>query len=102
MTTPPIALSCGEPAGIGLELAEKAWTVLRDELPFFLIADPDHLPGSVPHHIIQSPAEAARAMAQKCANANAQFDDLSAGAALRALRSRTRSHAPRRQAVVCA
>lgn len=63
MTTPPIALSCGEPAGIGLELAEKAWTVLRDELPFFLIADPDHLPGSVPHHIIQSPAEAARAMA---------------------------------------
>ena len=63
MTTPPIALSCGEPAGIGLELAEKAWTVLRDELPFFLIADPDHLPGSVPHHIIQSPSDAALAMA---------------------------------------
>ena len=63
MTTPPIALSCGEPAGIGLELAEKAWTVLRDELPFFLIADPDHLPATVPHHIIQSPSDAARAMA---------------------------------------
>ncbi len=63
MTTRPIALSCGEPAGIGPELAEKAWSALRDELPFFLIADPDHLPGSVPHHIIQSPAEAARAMA---------------------------------------
>ncbi len=63
MTTRPIALSCGEPAGIGPELAEKAWSALRDELPFFLIADPDHLPATVPHHIIQSPSDAALAMA---------------------------------------
>jgi len=42
---PPLALSMGEPAGIGAEIALKAW-LQRDgaELPpFFIIADPDHL-----------------------------------------------------------
>ncbi|MEP2533173.1 4-hydroxythreonine-4-phosphate dehydrogenase PdxA [Shimia sp.] len=58
MTVSPIALTCGEPAGIGLELAEKAWSALRNDLPFFLIADPDHLPGTVPSSVIQDPAEA--------------------------------------------
>ncbi len=58
MTIAPIALTCGEPAGIGLELAEKAWQILGDSLPFFLIADPDHLPGAVPATVIQSPSEA--------------------------------------------
>ncbi|SFM16299.1 4-hydroxythreonine-4-phosphate dehydrogenase PdxA [Shimia aestuarii] len=58
MTVAPIALTCGEPAGVGLELAEKAWRALRDELAFFLIADPDHLPGTVPATFIQDPSEA--------------------------------------------
>ncbi|MGO1117136.1 4-hydroxythreonine-4-phosphate dehydrogenase PdxA [Rhodovibrionaceae bacterium A322] len=40
--TPPLALTMGEPAGIGPELALKAWLQRRDEKlsPFFLIADP--------------------------------------------------------------
>ncbi|KAA9009376.1 4-hydroxythreonine-4-phosphate dehydrogenase PdxA [Histidinibacterium aquaticum] len=39
-----IALTCGEPAGIGPELAPLAWAMLRDELTFLWIGDPGHLP----------------------------------------------------------
>ena len=38
-----IALTSGEPSGIGLELALKAWPRLRERQPFFLIADREHL-----------------------------------------------------------
>ncbi|TCO70483.1 4-hydroxythreonine-4-phosphate dehydrogenase PdxA [Rhodovulum euryhalinum] len=44
MTDLPIALSCGEPAGIGPEIAAKAWAELGARLPFFWIGDPGHLP----------------------------------------------------------
>ncbi len=43
--TRPVALSCGEPAGVGPELALKAWEILGGDLPFFLIGDPTHLSG---------------------------------------------------------
>ena len=59
MNSAPIALTCGEPAGVGLELAEKAWSALKGDLCFFLIADPDHLSGAVPHKVIDNPSEAA-------------------------------------------
>lgn len=58
MNIAPIALTCGEPAGVGLELAEKTWSALKGDLCFFLIADLDHLPGSVPHKVISAPSEA--------------------------------------------
>ncbi|MBC6407479.1 MAG: 4-hydroxythreonine-4-phosphate dehydrogenase PdxA [Rhodobacteraceae bacterium] len=58
MTRPPVALTCGEPAGVGLELSEKAWQVLRGSVPFFVIADPSHLPGRCPHQVIATPGEA--------------------------------------------
>ena len=64
MTRAPIALSCGEPAGVGLELAEKAWLSLREDLVFFLIGDPTHLPGTVLRIPITEPAEAAKVMSQ--------------------------------------
>ena len=64
MTLPPIALSCGEPAGIGLELAEKAWADLGESLPFFLVGDPAHLPGREPHVLIEHAGEAAVAAAR--------------------------------------
>lgn len=61
--TLPIALTCGEPAGVGLEISEKAWSEIGQDVPFFLIADPRHLAGTVPHVLISDPSEATSAMA---------------------------------------
>ncbi|MCG7492303.1 4-hydroxythreonine-4-phosphate dehydrogenase PdxA [Thalassobius sp. Cn5-15] len=58
----PIALTCGEPAGIGPELAVAAWRALREELPFFLIGDPSHLPKDAPTVDIAAPNQAIAAM----------------------------------------
>jgi 4-hydroxythreonine-4-phosphate dehydrogenase len=58
MTRAPIAVSCGEPAGIGPEVIESVWTQARAEIPFYWIGDPAHLPGSVPHRVVSSPSEA--------------------------------------------
>jgi 4-hydroxythreonine-4-phosphate dehydrogenase len=41
----PIALSVGEPSGIGPEIAARAWRHLGTRLPFFVIGDPRHLSG---------------------------------------------------------
>ena len=40
----PIALTCGEPAGIAPEITAKAWLALRDTgaAAFFLIGDDDY------------------------------------------------------------
>ncbi|OUS37556.1 4-hydroxythreonine-4-phosphate dehydrogenase PdxA [Rhodobacterales bacterium 56_14_T64] len=54
----PIALSCGEPAGIGPEIAVKAWNKLRDSCPFFWIGDPRHLPPGTAFAVISSAADA--------------------------------------------
>ena len=67
MATPrPLALTMGEPAGIGPELALKTWHTHRQDLPpFFVIADPRHLKSlaqrlawPVPIVTISHPAEA--------------------------------------------
>ena len=44
MTLAPIALTCGEPAGIGPEITVKARLALGTGVPFFWIGDPRHLP----------------------------------------------------------
>jgi len=42
--TLPLALTMGEPAGIGGEIALKAWLRRGDGVPpFYLIGDPDRL-----------------------------------------------------------
>ena len=56
--TGPVALSCGEPAGIGPEIAARAFECLRGDVDFFLIGDPAHLPPDVPFTEIESPHEA--------------------------------------------
>ncbi|WP_377187246.1 4-hydroxythreonine-4-phosphate dehydrogenase PdxA [Ruegeria meonggei] len=56
--TPPIALSCGDPAGIGPEIAAKAWSNLRDSCPFVYIGDANHLPQGTPVAHVTSPAQA--------------------------------------------
>ncbi len=48
----PIALSCGEPAGIGPEIAVKAWAELRARCPFVWLGDPRHLPEGTPVSIV--------------------------------------------------
>jgi 4-hydroxythreonine-4-phosphate dehydrogenase len=55
----PIALTCGEPAGIGPEIAAKARGVLGSDLPFFWIGDPRHLPPGTPWQQIAGPDGAA-------------------------------------------
>ncbi len=55
---PPIALTCGEPAGIGPEVAAKAWSGLRGACPFFLLGDPAHLPRNTAHVVIRAPGDA--------------------------------------------
>ena len=54
----PIALTCGEPAGIGPEIAVKARQILGAEVPFFWMGDPRHLPPHTAHRLIHRPAEA--------------------------------------------
>lgn len=55
----PVAISCGEPAGIGPEIAYKAWQVLRAEIPMLWIGDPLHLPDGVAYKIVSDASEAA-------------------------------------------
>ena len=55
----PIAISCGEPAGIGPEIAGAAWAALAGDIPLIWLGDPRHLPDDVPHRIVTCAAEAA-------------------------------------------
>jgi len=41
----PVAVSIGEPSGIGPEIIAKAWEHLGARLPFFVVGDPAHLSG---------------------------------------------------------
>jgi 4-hydroxythreonine-4-phosphate dehydrogenase len=56
--TLPLALSCGDPSGIGPELAQKARAALGADMPFFWIGDPAHLPKSARWQAIDSPQDA--------------------------------------------
>ena len=53
-----IALSCGEPAGIGPEIAVAAWQELRARCPFVWLGDPRHLPEGTPVALVSEPQEA--------------------------------------------
>jgi len=53
----PIALSCGDPAGIGAEIALKARAELGGAVPFFWIGDPGHLPSGT-FQVIDAPGAA--------------------------------------------
>lgn len=54
----PVALTCGEPAGIGPEIAVAARQVLGGEVPFFWIGDPRHLPPGADFQIIDAARQA--------------------------------------------
>ena len=58
MTPLPVALTCGEPAGIGAEIAVLARLALP-EVPFFWIGDPRHLPAGTVFSEIGAPDQVA-------------------------------------------
>ncbi|WP_339820342.1 4-hydroxythreonine-4-phosphate dehydrogenase PdxA [Sulfitobacter dubius] len=53
----PVAITCGEPAGIGPEIAAHAWAAISSDIPMFWIGDPRHLPEDVPLRLIDSPED---------------------------------------------
>ena len=57
MTLKPLALTMGDPAGIGPEITLAAWSARRDAHPFVVLGDPSLYPGCVE---VASAAEAAR------------------------------------------
>ncbi|MEF3047392.1 4-hydroxythreonine-4-phosphate dehydrogenase PdxA [Pseudotabrizicola sp. L79] len=52
-------MTCGEPAGIGPELAWPARQALGAEVPFVWLGDPAHLPPDTPVQRVDTPAQAA-------------------------------------------
>ena len=50
----PIVLTCGEPAGVGPELAPKA---LAAGVPFAFLGDPRHLPAGTAWQEVAAPGE---------------------------------------------
>lgn len=58
--TLPIALTCGDPNGVGIDLSFEACKQLRGAVPFFLMADQSHLSarqGEDRFQIIEQPSE---------------------------------------------
>ncbi|MGY6633958.1 MAG: 4-hydroxythreonine-4-phosphate dehydrogenase PdxA [Alkalilacustris sp.] len=56
----PSVLTCGEPAGIGPEIAVAARAALGAALPFAWLGDPRHLPPGTAWQQVARPADAAR------------------------------------------
>ena len=44
----PVLITCGEPAGIGPEIAVAAWQSLKNDIPMIWMGDPRHLPEQTP------------------------------------------------------
>ncbi len=53
----PIVISCGEPAGIGSEIAVAAWRAVKQDIPLLWLGDPDHLPVGTPYHRATDPSD---------------------------------------------
>ena len=47
ITYQPIVITCGDPAGVGPEVAVSAWKALKDEIPLCVLIDPNFLPKNV-------------------------------------------------------
>jgi 4-hydroxythreonine-4-phosphate dehydrogenase len=60
----PIVISCGEPAGIGPEVAVGAWHALEGTVPLAWMGDPRHLPQGTSFEVIDTLAAAADVVAK--------------------------------------
>ena len=74
----PVVISCGEPAGVGPEVAAAAWQTLKDSIPMVWVGDPRHLPSNTPVRLIQETSEAA----EHCASALPVLEQRFAGPAV--------------------
>ncbi len=54
-----IAISCGEPAGVGPEIVAKAWNALRYDIALLWIGDPAHLPSGTVFEVVTDAGQAA-------------------------------------------
>lgn len=52
MADRPLVMSCGDPSGIGPEIAAKAWDLVGHECPFVWLGDPRHLPEGCAFRIV--------------------------------------------------
>ncbi len=78
----PVVLSCGEPAGIGPEIAVKAWDALRASYPFVWLGDPRHLPAGTAFQLVDDLTQAAATSAVALPVHAVHFDgDTAAGRA---------------------
>lgn len=55
----PVIVTCGEPAGIGAEVAVRAWAALKDHIPMVWLGDPRHLPENTPYQNVEALGQAA-------------------------------------------
>ncbi|MGB0958771.1 MAG: 4-hydroxythreonine-4-phosphate dehydrogenase PdxA [Halocynthiibacter sp.] len=53
----PLILTCGDPSGIGPEIAVRAWQT-RQTAPFVYLGDPTHLPENACFEVITTPRDA--------------------------------------------
>ena len=51
----PLVITCGDPAGVGPEVAVSAWKALKEEIPMCLIIDPQFLPRNLDIKILSEP-----------------------------------------------
>ena len=54
----PVVITCGDPAGVGPEVAVSAWKALKEEIPLCLIIDPQFLPSNIDIKILNQPPTA--------------------------------------------
>ena len=59
----PIAITCGEPAGIGPEIAVAAWAAIGHDIPMIWLGDPAHLPKGTEWQAVPNAAAAKTATA---------------------------------------
>ncbi len=56
----PVLITCGDPAGVGPEVAVSAWKALKEEIPLCLIIDPQFLPSDIDIKILSEPPNSIR------------------------------------------
>lgn len=55
MALAPLVMSCGDPSGVGPEIAVKAWHATGASCPFIWLGDPRHLPEGTEFELVSLP-----------------------------------------------